>query len=176
MTDYKMRMIGCTGSFAHIIDFISDVNKFSSKYDIEIQLFDADMIFGENHLISAFDHAKRAFERNDASTHSLGMEILLYASGERQIKKAIEKMGVKKEKSSMIVLFIHNSSQLDSIDNIIDTFLEYFNLKRNDTFIEPDRSKLIEYGISEKAVSTVKSDQIYQLLLEKIALVDVIKK
>jgi hypothetical protein len=43
-------------------------------------VFDANVIFGEKHLISAVEHAVRAIDRKTNTTNSLEMEILLYAS------------------------------------------------------------------------------------------------
>ena len=47
-------------------------------------------------MISAVEHAIRAFERKTNTTNSLEKEIILYASGERQLKLAIPKIGIKK--------------------------------------------------------------------------------
>jgi KEOPS complex subunit Cgi121 len=127
-------------------------------------------------LISAFEHAKRSIQREENATHSIGMEILLYASGERQIKKAIKKMGIKKERNSFVAIFIHSSEINNKIDLFINEFLTHFHLEKNDSVIIPDTTMLLEYGISKQAILSVNKDQVFQLVLEKIALVDVIKK
>src|SRR5437867_8774842 len=59
------------------------------------QLLDADAVLGRDHLASAFDHARRAFDQGRNSTASIEVEFLLYASGERQISKAISTAGAR---------------------------------------------------------------------------------
>jgi KEOPS complex subunit Cgi121 len=67
---------------------------FASKNSLTVQLFDAESIAGEDHLRSAAFHALRARERGTMRTSNLGMEMLLYASGKRQIRDAIAAAGV----------------------------------------------------------------------------------
>ena len=176
MIDYKLKIIGCTGNIDQVTDVITRINLYTEEKNVEIQLFDAHMIFGKPHLISAFEHAKRSIQREEKATHSIGMEVLLYASGERQIKKAIKKMGIKKDRYSFVAIFLHSSEFIDEIDTFINEFLTHFHLEKNDSVISPDINMLPEYGIGKQAISSVSKDQVFQLVLEKIALVDVIKK
>ena len=176
MIDYKMKIIGCTGTIDQVTQVIDRINIHAEKNNVEIQLFDAQMIFGKQHLISAFEHAIRAFERGENATHSLGMEVLLYASGERQIKKAIKKMGIKKESKSIVAIILHHSGFHEKLNSFITEFLSQFHLEKNNNVIFPDKSMLEEYGINQQAISSVKNDQVFHLVLEKVALVDVIKK
>jgi KEOPS complex subunit Cgi121 len=133
------------------------------------------MIFGREHILSAFEHAQRSIHRHETSTHSIQMELLLYASGERQIKHAIEKMGVKKGKTNFVAIFLFTEEKKQTIDTIIDMFYTKFHIKKNELALLPNESKLSDYGISQQAIESVKHDQKFQLILEKIALVDVIK-
>src|SRR5881628_3196461 len=66
----------------------------SSFPDAQTQLMRADRICGKDHLIFAARNAMRAFSRSRRRSHSLAVELLLYASGQRQISKAIETLGV----------------------------------------------------------------------------------
>ena len=61
---------------------------------VEVQLMRADRIAGTEHLSFATLNAVRAFGRKYKRSRSLAMEILLYASCQRQISKAIELLGV----------------------------------------------------------------------------------
>jgi len=175
MKEYTMKIVGCTGCIDDVNDFMTHVNQFAEKKTIEIQLFDASMIFGSIHLKSAFVHALRAFQREEMATHSLGMELLFYASGERQITRAIQKMGIKQGETTIIICFLFPKNFHNNIDTIIDNFLTHFDLKQKESVIEPDKTMISRFGISNNAISSVKHDQLFQLVLEKIALVDVIK-
>jgi len=175
MNEFDLKIFGGNGTINSINDFFSEITVFSKKYNIIIQVFDADMIFGENHILSAFKHAIRSMQQDNAVTHSLSMELLLYVSGERQIKRAIKKMGIKEGKHDFVVVFIYPLKESKNITLTIDTFLNNFELKRNDSLIKPDKKKLIEFGITKESIFSVRSNQVFQLVLEKIALVDVIK-
>ena len=175
MTEYNMKIQGSSGDISSVNDFMIDVNNFAETHELIIQLLDADMIFGREHIISAFEHAQRSIHRDEASTHSIQMELLLYASGERQIKHAIKKMGVKKGKTAFVAIFLFTDEKKQSIENIISMFNQKFQIEVNESAILPIESKLFDYGISKQAIESVRDDQKFQLVLEKIALVDIIK-
>ena len=90
-----IQIVGARGIIREVNSFLTRVREFSQTFHCIIQVFDATVIYGEEHLVSAVTHALRAMKRNSNTTNSLEMEILLYASGERQLKLAIPKMGVK---------------------------------------------------------------------------------
>ena len=83
------------------MNFLKIIGGYASKNNLIIQVFNADMIYGKNHIISAVEHAKRAMERKTNTTNSLEKEILLYASGERQLKHAIPKWELKMVKEML---------------------------------------------------------------------------
>jgi len=103
-----IRIIGAQGNIQNVDSFLETILDFSQKYNLVIQAFNADMVYGKNHLLSSFEHAKRSIKRKTDTTNSLGMEILLYASGERQLKLAIPKMGVKKGSASIAFVFANS--------------------------------------------------------------------
>ncbi|MDG6218835.1 MAG: KEOPS complex subunit Cgi121 [Candidatus Thermoplasmatota archaeon] len=175
MIDYNLKVFGCKGRISSVNNFIEQVNDFEIRHKICIQLMDATLVFGKDHIISAFEHAKRAMKQNSASTHSFEMELLLYASGERQIKHAISKMGLKKNNTSFVIIFLFNEQIKKQINIIFDIFLQTFNLRKDDSVLEADESMLTEFGIAKQAIASVRKDQLVQLVLEKVALVDIIK-
>ena len=130
------------------------------------------MIFGERHLISAIEHAKRSIDRKTNTTKSLEMEILLYASGERQLKLAIPKMGVKKGTANIAFVFIKDSK---ITDQMINELLKQLSLIQDDKVIEGDENTLKKFGITENETGTVTKDKYGNLILEKVAMVDIIK-
>lgn len=75
-------------------ELIAAASAFASARGLTAQLFDASALAGEEHLRSAAIHALRAMERGMGRTSSLAMEILLYASGRRQIRDALKLVGV----------------------------------------------------------------------------------
>jgi len=167
-----LKIIGAKGKITDVDSFLKIVNSFAKNNNIIIQVFDADLIFGEKHLISAIEHAKRAIDRKTNTTNSLEMEILLYASGERQLKLAIPKMGVKKGKANIAFVFIKENKLSDQL---INELLKLLFLDKDDKVIKGDENTLRKFGISENEKGTVMKDKYGDLILEKVAIVDIIK-
>ncbi len=165
-----LKIIGAKGNIENVDNFLSKLNKFEKENNVIIQVFNADLIFDEKHLLSAFEHAKRAFDTKNNSTNTFSMEILLYASGERQLKIAIPKMGIKKGKSRIAAVFY-----ADKIDTLIDDFLKKNNLKKDKKVLKGDINTLKKFGITDSEIKTVSEDKYGDLILEKIAMVDIIK-
>lgn len=168
-----IRIVGAKGVIQNIDDFLKKVSSFAQTHKVLIQIFDADMIYGNNHLISAFEHAKRAMDRKTNTTNSLEMETLLYASGERQLKLAIPKMGIKKGKTNIAFVFIKLESQIS--DSLIEEMLKLLNLNRADQVLEGNEDTLKKFGISTNEIETVRKAKYGDLILEKVAKVDIIK-
>ena len=166
-----IKIVGAKGQIKNVDLLIEQVISFAQEKNIAIQALNADMIYGKNHLVSAIDHAKRAMNQNSNTTNSLSMEILLYASGERQLKLAIPKMGIKQGESN--VAFVFTDGKIS--DNLVDDLLKKVSLTHNDKVIEGDINTLKKFGITEKAIATVSEDKYADLILEKVAMVDIIK-
>jgi KEOPS complex subunit Cgi121 len=169
-----IKIIGAKGNIQDVDDFLKKISQFSKDNNVIIQAFDSEVIYGKNHLISAFNHAKRAIERKTNTTNSLEMETLLYASGERQLKLAIPKMGVKEGKKSIALIFIVESPS-DISNQLVSKFLEQLSLKQDDSVLEGDENTLKKFGITESETKTVTKAKYGDLILEKVALVDIIK-
>jgi len=166
-----IKIIGAKGNIANIEDFLKNVTDFSQENNLTIQVFNADLIYGKNHLISAYEHAKRAFIKKTNTANSFEMEILLYASGERQLKLAIPKMGVKKGKAN-IAIFLESKK---ITTNQISELLNKLSLKKEDKVLEGNINKIEKFGINKNSIATVSKDKYCDLILEKVAMVDIIK-
>ena len=164
------KIVGAKGNIRNIDDFLDEIREFSDKNNVAIQVFNADLIYGEKHLISAYVHAKRAMKHKTNTTNSLEMEILLYAAGERQLKLAIPKMGVKKGNSNLAIVIVKSKS-----DKIVHDLLSEFDLKRDDKVLEGNGNTLKKFGLNQKEIDTVTKAKYQDLILEKVALVDIIK-
>lgn len=135
--------------------------------DASVQLMRASMVFGRIHLESAIDHAIRSFEQARNASNSLATETLLYASGTRQIDGAIKKMGIR-EGDSEIALVAFGEFSLAEL-------LEKANFKQDDSVLDGDASMLVGYGISEKEIASVPDSKVFDLVLERVAMVDLLK-
>jgi len=166
------------GTISNIDSFVQKLLEFSKEENLVVQAFDATAIYNIDHLISASAHAKRAFDQGTNATNSLALEILLYAAGERQIQKAIKKIGVRKGKQRIAFLFTDEKNQKRNRhpdDIIIKRLLHTFHLTLDNTVLQGDRTTLKRFGITTQELSTIPEGKYGDLILEKIALVDVIK-
>ena len=164
-------IVGARGNIQDVDSFLKQVLGFAQKHDVVIQVFNAEMIYGKNHLESATEHAVRAMNQSTNTTNSLGMEILLYASGERQLKLAIPKMGVKKGKGNIAFVFTNGKIS----DKLVNEILKHLTLERDDKVLDGDRNTLKKFGLKETEIETVKKAKYGNLILEKVAMVDIIK-
>lgn len=167
-------IVGAKGFIQNIEDFLEKTRVFSEENKIVLQVFDAEVIYGKNHLISALNHAKKAFEEKRNTTNTLEMEILLYAAGERQLKLAIPKVGFKKGEAKIATVFYVEKNKVD-LEHVVEKFLKEFNLKKDNKVLEGDINTLKKFGIKDNEIKTVSDDKYGDLILEKVAMVDIIK-
>ena len=168
-----LKLVGAKGSIRDVDKFLKQISIFAKDNNVVIQVFDANVIFGEKHLISAVEHAVRAIDRKTNTTNSLEMEILLYASGERQLKLAIPKIGVKKGEVNIALIFFNKTRRFSDI--LIEEFLEQLSLVRDDKVLDGNIETLKKFGLNENEIKTVTKAKYGDLILEKVAMVDVIK-
>ena len=173
-------IIGATGKILNVDQCLKKIENVSTEHNIVIQIFNAETIYDEIHLRSAAEHAIRSFIQKTNTTNTLAMETVLYASGERQIQKAIKKIGVKKTANSHAFLFIGEIQEIgDASGKISKQFIQEvlttLDLTRKDEVLKGDIDTLHRFGISDKELISVPEEHYGDLILEKIALVDIIK-
>ena len=130
----------------------------------DVLIANADMVFGMDHLRSALYHAKKAMVEGTNASDSLVMETLLYASGERQLSTAIRKMSVGDETTDIIVAVLQG--RVDPMEGWLEL---------PDVAAQPSKERLKRFGITEEELRTFDG-RLEELVLERIAAVDVLKK
>jgi KEOPS complex subunit Cgi121 len=157
-------ILGARGEACHASDFIKRVQSLPC----EVLPMDADLVCGKTHLEAAVTHAMRAMEQGSNASATVSMETMLFASGERQISKAKEKMGVKDGmRHFALVLF-------DCDDPA--GLLRGLNLIEDDRLLLPSKEKAIAFGIDEEELVTVPVEQVPDLVLERVAFVEILKR
>jgi KEOPS complex subunit Cgi121 len=160
----KVDILGVRGQVSDPEALVKDLQNLGSGGGVAM---DADMICGKDHIQSAVAHARRAFERGDNVSSSIATEAILYASGERQISKAVKKMGVKVG-CERVALVLFDASDLAG-------FLAKHRFVRDDDVLEASSEKAIRYGISPEELKAVPADMIEDLVLERVAFVGLSK-
>ena len=147
---------------------LSAMKDLQSRHGCIVQALDADMIAGERHIRFAAEKALAAFSEQRNIAKDAGMEIMRYASGERQIEKA---------------LFMRISDRTERIALVL--------AGSGDKYCWPDAtelSRIIEldgqggsfcakavkeaFNISSEELQAVGEERIEDLVIERVALVD----
>lgn len=162
---------------------IKDVNYIFNEIKKEdervvIQLFDADYVAGIEHLFHATLNALKTFEQKRNISDSLEFEILLYASGQRQISKAIDMLGIKPVSSNIALLILSKKEEKvrlthEKVSRLIkgirdDDVLEFKNERKIENLMKT-------FGITEEAIETEidKGQMLKDLIIEIGALLAV---
>lgn len=137
-----------------------------------VQFFDAKLIATWQHLYFAAVNALTAFASKSNISNNLAMETLLYASAQRQIKKATDSMGIKSRTTDIAALVLAESE--NSAEDALRLVQSLISAKRHDAALEITQQKFMSirrfFAISDVEFSA----ELRKKGLEKEALVDLV--
>jgi len=162
-----IQIAGARGEIEDVEALLKIANSVAKETDSIIQLLDARAVFGERHILSAVHHAKRAWAQGRRTAGDIGLEILLYSAGDIQIQRAIKKVGIK-DGQGAIALVVLGETQIDHV-------LDKLGLKRDDSVLMGDETILDILGIEKIEREGRLPEKLQELVLEKVALVDLLK-
>jgi KEOPS complex subunit Cgi121 len=155
------------GSALSILGFrsavVGNVNDFLKRvkagvYPAAIQMMDAKRIAGKAHLLFAFLNAQKSFDQERAVSENIEMETLLYASGQRQITKAIEMLGVNPQTSDVAaIIFAPNENEIEEAEEKLEKLIHGV---RDDRVLCVKRRNKVEdlmktFGVTELELKTM---------------------
>ncbi len=142
-----------------------------------VQFFDAGLVASWQHLYFAVLNALLAFKNKLNVSKSVVMETMLYASAQRQIKKAIDFIGVKCASSDVAVVIIDESSE--SAEAVLAAVSKYVATEPDDSVLEVSLEKAERihkaFGISDFEVEAIREkdnrkEALIDLVIERVAL------
>jgi KEOPS complex subunit Cgi121 len=145
--------------------------------DVSVQFFNADLVATWEHLHFALLNALTAFKTQRNVSKSLAVEIMLYASAQRQIRKAIDLVGVKAGCGDVAVVIV--GEKPDSVEASISEISRFLGKNPDEHVLELSTSKALAirraFTITEMelAVVTKKGDgeqALVDLVIERMAL------
>ncbi|MCQ2977688.1 MAG: hypothetical protein MJ232_06725, partial [archaeon] len=167
----NVKILGYTSEIENIPEILKKVDSINPE-NKTIQLINADGIAGIKHIQHGIIHAIKAFERGENLAKDLGIEILLRTSGQRQISKAFNILGLKEGKMNIAIVMIDCSddlvNKLDTIFNRNDKVSTYNN--RMKFFIEHSKNtinylynhpSIIIYTIFNEGWGQFNADELY---------------
>jgi KEOPS complex subunit Cgi121 len=153
-------------SIDNVEAFLQMLNKISIEKNLTLQALDADKIAGEEHIRFAVEKAINSFRTGTAIANNLSKEIMLYAAGTRQINRAV-KLGIHKGENNIVLVAVG------------DAELSGFDEMRPEPVLAYDRSKketlMKAFGITNEELEAVGEEKLPELVMERVALVDVVK-
>ena len=147
---------------------LSAIKDLQSRHGCIVQALDADKVAGERHIRFAAKKALAAFSEARNIAKDAGMEIMRYASGERQIQRALF-MRISDRTERMALLLAGSGRECD-----------WPNASELSRIIELDGKgcsfciKAVKeaFNISSEELSAVGEERIEDLVIERVALVD----
>jgi tRNA threonylcarbamoyladenosine modification (KEOPS) complex Cgi121 subunit len=163
-----------------IIDSFLDIDDLLSKLHNVVspnifQIFDADRIAGWRHIFMAVVNAVTAFESESAISRSIGIEIILYASCQDQISKALEIAGARPSTKQIVLVVLGKN-----FDETEKAFIKASSILGipDDTVLNLNKVKIVDimniFEITESQINTIGGDSkeaLSSLLIEKGALI-----
>ncbi|MHA2059960.1 MAG: KEOPS complex subunit Cgi121, partial [Candidatus Ranarchaeia archaeon] len=100
-------IFGARVDHTHDIEgLVKSLAKLGAPHKSEIQLLNADLVATWEHLYFATIQAEDAFKNRTNLAKSLAMEVILHASAQRQIEKALETIGIHRDTNNIAILII----------------------------------------------------------------------
>jgi len=142
--------------------FLGALREAQDRHGCVIQAMDASMVVSERHAAFAAEKAVRAFAERRNVAKDLGLEILRYASGQRQIDRALS-MGVSEASRRVALIVMENGTPLE-VSDIIDL---------DDAGPRWSRAAVKEaFEIGDAEIEAAGEERIPDLVLERVALID----
>lgn len=148
--------------------FIEQLSEIGAEYGCVVQAFDPAYVAGREHLCVAVERAKRAESRDDMIADELGVEILCYAAGRRQINQALE-MGVSTGTQPVVVVVVGDRS-LTAKSAITELIQEEPVLEA-----QRDEERIMSYFDITAEERAVSSASLEALVIERVSLLVVEK-
>jgi tRNA threonylcarbamoyladenosine modification (KEOPS) complex Cgi121 subunit len=182
-----LKYIEEAGKYLEITGFrsvsIKNAEKFMKAARMElpkgmwVQFFDAELVATWQHLYFAVLNALLALKNGRNISKSVAMETILYASAQRQIRKAIDFMGVKCAIADVAMVIICESPE--SVEALLSAVSKRVGKEPDDTVLEVSKKKAQgireAFGITAAEFEAVSEKDNYKealvdLVIERVAL------
>lgn len=168
--------VGITGACGNELNLeraLHRLREISREFKVTVQILDAGSIAGPIHLIHAARGAALAFDSKKLHAQSFGLEILCWAAGERQIKTALEKVGVTQNTREFALVSVGKNKK--NIRMALAKALENLGLRANPQVLKLDPKKTLNlrkiFNIEETELRTAPLEN---LVIERVALLSVL--
>jgi tRNA threonylcarbamoyladenosine modification (KEOPS) complex Cgi121 subunit len=182
-----LKYIEQDGKYVKITGFrnvnIGDARELVKSYFVDkqqnvcVQFFNAELVATWEHLYFAVLNALLAYRNERNISKTLAMETMIYASTQRQIRKAIALLGVKSDSANIATVIIGDRSE--SVQTALLAVKKLVCAEMDETVLELTQEKVLEickvFGVYEKELEAVMKKNnikraIVDLVIERMAL------
>lgn len=136
-----------------------------------IQIVRADRVVGIDHVHSAALHARRAMLEGRNHAKTLEVEFVRYLAGERQVKAALDKVGIPDGGAQSGAVVAFGAKRRDALQH----YLHALGLDEDDAVLVASESKLVDFGITAQQLAATTPTRRLDLVLEAVAAVDLMR-
>jgi KEOPS complex subunit Cgi121 len=165
-------IVGGSVDIKDVRAFIAKLTAIGKECGVTVQAVNADRIAGRAHIEFAADKAVVAFREKRNLARDLGMEVMLYLRGRRQIEKALE-LGVHEGKNNLAIVIIGDrpgaaeEKVMAMLDKVDGTVVDYHHGK--------DEMLMRLYEITPAEIEVVGRERMPLLVRERSALLELEK-
>jgi KEOPS complex subunit Cgi121 len=150
--------------------FLQTIRTLSEIHNTHIICFNADMLAGTLHAHFAICHAIRSYNREIMISKTIEMEALLYAAGSRQCSQAA-RFGVHLGENH---LYVCCHPVCEGVWSDLAHIIHFMEEDPWDCIDSQKEAILMDlFGISHEEIATTQNTHIVNLVLERIALLEV---
>jgi len=147
------------------------------QQETAVQFFNAELVATWQHLYFAVLNALTAFRNKNNISKHVAVEVMLYASAQRQIRKAIALVGIKRGSANVAVVIIGKNA--GAVRTVLAAVAKRIGSEPNETVLALSNDKVQSirkaFDISEREVETVMKagdaeQALVNLVIERMAL------
>ncbi len=163
---------------------LARIREIAEHHNVLIVCMNAHMMAGRKHATAAIEQAIRAENEGRMIARSLEMEVLLYASGQRQTGQGM-KFGLHEGEMGAWVAIIASSDEKRTNSGGEERIFrkaweDLCSITKEipeEQGIPEERTPILQelFGISDAEISVVGSDRINELVIERTALLNILK-
>lgn len=143
---------------------------------VEFQVLNLRLVAGLRHILTSTLVALEAFRHGLNIANTMSMEVLVRASTQRQISRALRMLGVRKGCQDLVLVLMDKDRS--RVEEAVARLNKMFAGRLDDRLLEADRSSCIMevYGLSEEMVKAEEAyveglwDAVKNLIAEKVVL------
>lgn len=144
------------------------VERIARRNGVILQIFDADLVAGEVHLVQAARKAMLALESGNTRANSPSLELMCWAAAEGQISEAIKRLGVQSSTKKVALVAVGRNGT--GVGKSLREAVESLGIREDPAVLEltPRKRRLIreKFGIGKAELKTAPLEM---LVLERIA-------